>query len=161
MQEVGNIEVKSARLKTVCYKEGFAWKIEEFEKWFSSMGLEEQVRSQIFQMEVDGTQHKFQLSVFKYLEYDSLVDDHTIMLSLSLLYHGPDNSIVIKPRFQIRTTGPRANGQTLKTKRVVQNIHSDAWIWSHHWLEVYKDDWNVLGDGSLTFCTLIQIQVLN
>jgi len=84
MANVENFEVKSARKKTVNYEEGFSWTIEGFEKWWSSIDLDQQVRSKVFEMEVDRVQHQFQLSVFKYLEYDGIVDSHTEMLSLSL-----------------------------------------------------------------------------
>ena len=126
MANVENFEVKSARKKTVNYEEGFSWTIEGFEKWWSSIDLDQQVRSKVFEMEVDGVQHQFQLSVFKYLEYDGIVDSHTEMLSLSLFYHGPENSIIIKPHFQIRTIEQGINGKTLKRKRLRKNAHSDA-----------------------------------
>ena len=161
MANFENFEVKSARKKTVTYEEGFAWTIEGFEEWWSSIELDQQVRSKVFQMEVDDVQHKFQLSVFKYLQYDSIVDSHTVMLSLSLFYHGPENSIIVKPHFQIQTTEQGINGRTLKSKRLRKNTHSDAWVWSSHWLTVFRDEWNTIGNGSLTFCTLIQIQVGN
>ena len=155
-----NFVVISARCKNVVYEEGFAMKIEDFENWWSSIRLDEPVRSQMFQMEVAGTQHKFQLSLMKYIEYEEIVDSHTIMLSLSLFYHGPANSIVIKPDFKIRTTDniTQTLGRTLKTKRLYKNTHSDPWVWSEHWLRVYKDEWNLEGDGSLTFCSLIKIK---
>ena len=149
-----NFVVTSARCKNVVYEEGFAMKIEDFENWWSSIRLDEPVRSQMFQMEVAGTQHKFQLSVMKYIEYEEIVDSHTIMLSLSLFYHGPANSIVIKPDFKIRTTDPaifQTLGRTLKTKRLYKNKHSDEWVWSDYWLNGFKDEWNTEKDGSITF----------
>ena len=154
--------VTSERLKTVVYEEGFALKIKKFEDWLSSMSLDEEVRSRMFQMEVAGSQHKFQLSAKKYIEHEEIVDSHYVMLSLSLFYHGPAESIIMKPHFKIRTTDPaifQTLGQTLKTKRLYKNTHSDEWMWSEHWLRAFKDEWNSEKDGSLTFSSLIKIKV--
>ena len=153
--------VTSERLKTVVYEEGFALKIKKFEDWLSSMSLDEEVRSRMFQMEVAGSQHKFQLSVKKYIEYVGIVDSHNVMLSLSLFYHGPADSIIIKPHFKIRTDPAicQTLDRTLKTKRLYKNTHSDEWVWSEHWLREFKDEWNSEKDGSLTFCSLIKIKV--
>ena len=153
--------VTSAHLKTLIYEEGFALKIENFEDWWSSMRLDEEVTSQMFHMEVAGCQHKFQASVKKYIEYDGIVDSHKVMLDLSLFYHGPANSIIIKPHFKIQTTSAifQTLDRTLKSKRLYKNTYSDEWVWSEHWLRRFKDEWNSERDGSLTFCILIKIKV--
>ena len=152
--------VTSARLKTVVYEEGFTLKIEKFEDWWPLMRLDEEVTSQIFEMEVAGCQHKFQLSVKKYIDC-SFTCNHNVLLSLSLFYHGPANSILLRPHFRIRTEPAifQTLGRTLKTKRLYKNKHSDEWVWSDYWLNGFKDEWNTEKDGSLTFCTLIKIKV--
>ena len=152
--------VTSEHLKTVVYEEGFALKIKKFEDWLSSMSLDEEVRSRMFQMEVAGSQHKFQLSVKKYIDC-SFTCNHNVLLSLSLFYHGPANSILLRPHFRIRTEPAifQTLGRTLKTKRLYKNTHSDEWMWSEHWLRAFKDEWNSEKDGSLTFSSLIKIKV--
>ena len=135
-------------------------KIENFEDWWSSMRLDEEVTSQMFHMEVAGCQHKFQASVKKYIEC-SVMDIHNVLLSLSLFYHGPANSILLRPHFRIRTEPAifQTLGRTLKTKRLYKNTYSEEWVWSEHWLRRFKDEWNSEKDGSLTFCSLIKIKV--
>ena len=154
--------VTSTRLKTVAYEEGFALKIENFEDWWKLMRLDEEVTSPMFQMEVAGCQHKFQLSVKKYIEC-SVMDIHNVLLSLSLFYHGPANSILLRPHFRIRTQPAifQTLGRTLKTKPLFKNTYSDEWVWSEHWLSGFKDEWNTEKDGSITFCSLIKIKVAN
>ena len=146
-----------ATTKTVSYKKEFAWKIENWRDWWTSMEIDEMILSKTFTIEVEGISHEFKLAMLKYHSYDGIVDSIDVMLRLSLYYKGPFESIIMKPSFYLPIIGIET-GHTFEASRLKKSCYTDTWCWSHNWFNVNMDD--ILENGNLTFACLARINVV-
>ena len=146
-----------ATTQTVSYKKEFAWKIENWKDWWTSMEIDEITLSKTFILEVEGISHEFKLAMLKYHSYDGIVDSIDVMLRLSLYYKGPFDSIIMKPSFYLPIIGIET-GHTFEAARLKKSCYTEAWCWSHNWFNVNMDD--ILEDGNLTFACLARINLV-
>ena len=146
-----------ATTQTVSYKKEFAWKIENWKDWWTSMDIDEITLSKTFILEVEGISHEFKLAMLKYHSYDGIVDSIDVMLRLSLYYKGPFDSIIMKPSFYLPIIGIET-GHTFEAARLKKSCYTEAWCWSHNWFNVNMDD--ILQDGNLTFACLARINLV-
>ena len=148
---------EKATTETVSYKKEFAWTIENWRDWWTSMEIDEIILSKTFFLEVEGISHEFKLAMLKYHSYDGIVDSIDVMLRLSLFYKGPFESIIMRPSFYLPIIGIET-GHTFEASRLKKSCYTEAWCWSHNWFNVNMDD--ILENGNLTFACLARINIV-
>ena len=171
--------------RSVVYKKEFRWEIEKFEDWWSSreitkserldndnviLVLEEELQyeiprdrsksstSPVITFEVEGIEHQFKFAILKYDYFDRYDEDHSLMMSISLYYVGPLESIIFKPLFYLRNGGTDI-GNPLKAKQLKKGQYSDSKIFSSNNLMSNLE--SVLEDGRFLVSCLAQINILH
>ena len=183
MATLTNHEQETVTTRSVVYKKEFGWEIENFEDWWSSREVAKSERlendnsileddlqmeiprdrsksstSPIIKFQVEGIEHQFKLAILKYDYFDRYDEDHSLMMSISLYYVGPLESIIVKPLFYLRNGGTEF-GNPLKAKQLKKGQYSDSRVFSSD--NLMSNLKSVLEDGRFLVTCLAQINILH
>jgi len=170
---------ESTSTTTTRYTKEFAWEIENFGDWWSSREVAKSNRNEdttwledmdhekpqewtksstspSMTFEIEGVVHEFKLAILKYDSWDRFDDEHCTMMGISLLYNGPSESIIVKPKFYLRNSG-KEYGYTIKARTLRKGRYSEARIFSGHGLESNEEQF--VRENFIVMC-LAQINVV-